>query len=100
MKHLILLLAITSCEFLTDQDEWRINEACYQLQHPEIYLDYPKHNSKVWAIRLDGNGQDEVGCSQYDANKYWLEYNCEHGDGEFEKIYSVLRWDGTKCNQK
>ena len=100
MKYLILLLLITSCEFLTQEEDFRITDSCYKLQNPEIYLDFPKHNSKVWGIRLDGNGQDEIGCSQYEANKYWLEYNCEHGEGEFEKIYRFLRWNGTECNQK
>lgn len=97
MKYLILIIVITSCEFLTKEEDFRITDSCYQLQYPEIYLDHPKHNVKVWGIRIDGKGQDPIGCSRYEANEYWLKYNCLNGEGSFEKIYSHFKWNATKC---
>ena len=100
MKYLILIIVIASCEFLTKEEEFRIEDECYIANNPEIYIDETiqtkSGNNVVWAI-ANSNARYNIACNWYDAHVYINKFNCDSFPIKFGDRYYMLIKDEAKC---
>lgn len=100
MKHLILTIIITSCEFIIKGEEYRITDECYIASNPELYLEsnsYSKDTTYWRCAIANSNASYNVGHSLYEAYAFVNKYNCDNYPINFwDRFYMILP-NETKC---
>ena len=95
---LLVGFLLTSCA----EEEWRISDDCYKLDHPDVYIESLKAaglnegNIAIWAVSYQ-DVEVQIGCSWAEAYTYMWQYNCDNYPNTFSELYVVMRTYQTPC---